>query len=328
MKAELLDRLADELRASYRVERDAIRALLEARFDAQPKLADELAATDSLERFRRRRVYRDFVKCVRRDVYYSLRQYHSDDASEAVDALEQAVTGGVEPAELRLLLDTVLNAHVSTRERRPFAELYRNVLARWSPGVRTILDAGCGTHPLAFPFDAFPGLTDYVAVDRDAVSLRAVEAYATTLRSVRLKAVRADFEHIDMRGFALSLWRTSTQTLDAPKEMERDANDPQMETPSSLLRSAGRFGTRLETFDLVLMLKTVPVIERQNPALLERLASVPARRALVTASREAMTKRQDVSRRELASLNRFIRLARRRVVDRFDLPNEFGFLLE
>lgn len=83
-----------------------------------------------------------------------------------------------------------------------------------------------------------------------------------------------------------------------------------------------------ERFDLALMLKLIPVIERQNPALLERLAAIPARRLLVTGSREAMTRREDISRRELASLRRFVLLTGRRVVARFDLPNEFGFFLE
>ncbi|HSX39258.1 MAG TPA: hypothetical protein VLI92_01570 [Candidatus Saccharimonadales bacterium] len=41
-----------------------------------------------------------------------------------------------------------------------------------------------------------------------------------------------------------------------------------------------------------------------------------------------MTKKQSIERREDQSLKEFVKLTGRKVVGEFDIPNEFGYLLQ
>ena len=79
--------------------------------------------------------------------------------------------------------------------------------------------------------------------------------------------------------------------------------------------------------DLVLMLKLVPVIWRQQRNLIEKLASIPGKALLVTANKESMTKKANVVKRENAILLKFIKLTGRKVTRKIDTQNEFGYLL-
>ncbi|MFC1722415.1 hypothetical protein ACFL0C_02065, partial [Patescibacteria group bacterium] len=81
-------------------------------------------------------------------------------------------------------------------------------------------------------------------------------------------------------------------------------------------------------FDLAIMMKLVPVIARQQKELLNYLSHVPAKHILLTGSKESMVKKQSIEKREDAVLQRFIKLCGRNVIKRFEIENEFGYLIE
>ena len=81
-------------------------------------------------------------------------------------------------------------------------------------------------------------------------------------------------------------------------------------------------------FDLAFMLKLIPVIARQQRHLLTTLTAVPARRMLITATTEAMTRKQNIRKREERFLREFIELTGRGVQATFQVGSEFGFLLD
>jgi hypothetical protein len=90
-----------------------------------------------------------------------------------------------------------------------------------------------------------------------------------------------------------------------------------------LLRASG-----IAMFDVALMLKLVPVVARQEPEHLAILAAVPARRIVVSGSREAMAKRRSIARRERAVLDDFIAGAGWRVTAESETPDEFFLAVE
>jgi hypothetical protein len=80
--------------------------------------------------------------------------------------------------------------------------------------------------------------------------------------------------------------------------------------------------------DVALMLKLVPVIKRQLPAKLQSLALIPARRLVVTGSREGMVKRRGIAGRERRVLESFADQGGWRVAGSFETPDEVGLLLQ
>ncbi len=81
-------------------------------------------------------------------------------------------------------------------------------------------------------------------------------------------------------------------------------------------------------FDVALMLKIVPVVKRQEPALLDILARVPARRVILTGSKEALVKRRAIARREKNVIESFAQQAGFRILARFETPDEIGLVAE
>jgi len=81
-------------------------------------------------------------------------------------------------------------------------------------------------------------------------------------------------------------------------------------------------------FDFVFMLKLIPVIYRQHRELLKNISKTPFKYALVTGSKEAMVKKQDIEVRENKVITKFIENSGKEIVKKIDLPNEFGYLIQ
>jgi 16S rRNA (guanine(1405)-N(7))-methyltransferase len=82
-----------------------------------------------------------------------------------------------------------------------------------------------------------------------------------------------------------------------------------------------------QDFELALMLKLIPVLARQHRDLLPELAAIPARYMAITASEHALTRRENIRRREERVLRDFIELTGRPVFGELALKGEFGFVL-
>ncbi|MEE2752854.1 MAG: hypothetical protein VX910_02640 [Candidatus Latescibacterota bacterium] len=109
----------------------------------------------------------------------------------------------------------------------------------------------------------------------------------------------------------------------------------QVAEPTELVLMCGSFAevasdpalTQSEPFDVAFMFKLVPVISRAKPDSLEALAKIQADVLVVTASKEAMTRNEDVSRREDRILRAFVEMTGRSDISRFDVGNEFGYFV-
>ena len=80
-------------------------------------------------------------------------------------------------------------------------------------------------------------------------------------------------------------------------------------------------------FDVALLLKIVPVVARQERDLLFVLAAVPARRLVVSGSRSALVRHEDIERRERNAIRRFLRLVGRPILGEFSTDSEFALVL-
>jgi len=80
-------------------------------------------------------------------------------------------------------------------------------------------------------------------------------------------------------------------------------------------------------FDFVFMLKLIPVLYRQQRGLLDHISAIPFKYALVTGSKEAMVKKQNIEARENKVVTKFISDSGKKIVKKIDLHNEFGYLI-
>lgn len=291
--SQLASELAEAVARRYRIAVATARELVVSEWASDRALWQQAAQETDPARLARTRAYRQAADRAKTKIYYHLRRYRQDDPGlhDATERLRELAAAGVAAGDPRALAvrDGVVASHVSTRERLDDLDAFFAALFALAPAPTSILDLGCGVMPLLYPFDALGhAITEYLALDRDAVAVDLVDAWGALVGGSRLRARRWSLED-GVSGIA------------GPDD--------------------GRFA-------LALALKLVPVIARQEREHLAILRDVPARRLLVTGARQAMVKRRSIEQRELRVLRSFADDHGFSVVGTLDTPSELGLLLE
>lgn len=293
--AELADDLAGQISRRYRIDRADAAALIVSEFGRQPKLLAAVTTASVAADVRRLRVYQDAAAAAKRGIYRQLRRYVAGQAGfgAALGALA-ALPPGAPAEDLAGAALAVARAHVSTAERLPHREEFLAALSELitSAGAcGTIVDVGGGVFPLLLPVGwlAERGVGQYWALDKDPGGCAAVTHYARVTSDQRLRAIEWNLASGWEPLFAAGLPRRC---------------------------------------DLGVLFKIVPVVARQAPELTTVLAATPADRLLVSGSRIAMAKREDIERRELGAVRRFCAAHGFRQVAGFRTADEFCLLVE
>lgn len=287
----LLDQEVRAICQRYRIDADAALQLLQRTFARYPDLVLAVSEGYPQQDVTRLSAYKKVIKETKKQVYYHLRRYKRDqEAQERLLAeLEMLAAEEPSPAAVKALAAQLLLTHVSTQERAPYYALFYRRLFELMEPPRTIIDLGCGLHPLSYPFhEAVPRPDLYYALDQSRDATRLVTALAPYVRPTRLLVERKDLAEV--------VWDDYTEAT-------------------------------VPVFDLAFLLKLVPVVQRLDAGVETRLASTPARYLLVTASAEALTRRETIRRREDRILQAFIERTQRPVIDVFEAGDEFGYLL-
>lgn len=284
---DVLDAEARAIESRYRVDREAALAAL------RKALRDAaLAAAVEQEVARgsvRGAAVRKLAKEARRHVYHDLRRYTTDTAAQEQLSKELEAAIGESRAEaVDAIVGRLLETHASTRERLPSYDAFFALVRAVVGEPATVVDLGAGLHPLTCARSRrCPDV--YVAVERDEAATEIVRAFAPSITPSRLLVYREDVGTVD--------W-------------------------GALTNAAG-----VREFELAYLLKLVPVLNRQQPEALGNVALVPARTLVITGSREALTRRQDISRREDRVLRRFIDSLSPADVERAETEDEIVYIV-
>lgn len=261
IKEKIIDYESSQILKNYKISRANLLTLLSketSNFLSKNKPED-------FKQLKRKKIYKEFSKGLRKKVYYQLRQYWNEADLDSV------------------------SSHVSTRERLGSLDKFNNVISKHSKGVKNVVDVGSGVYPLIFPFEDFKELKSYTCIEQDRKACQKVEQFKTLVHNVNVD--------IFCESIGLRPWQ---QYL--PRGIKR--------------------------FDLALMLKLVPVVSRQDRKEIDFLAQIPASKIILTASRQSMTKKQDISHRERKKLVEFIEKINGEVVEEFETKDEIGFILQ
>ena len=289
--AELAEDLADAVVHRYQVGHDEAMTAILDEWSRRPALLEVAGKATRPEEVKRTRAYRDAAATAKKNIYYRLRRYRPDLATTegTLAALARLEAGS--PASLRdAAIREVAAGHVSTAERLPHVTEFFERLAAMAGVPQTIVDVGCGVLPVLVPLDDTMRATrEYWALDKDPAAMKALREYARIRADGRVRPIEWNLA----QGWAAA----------------HDAGLP---------RSS----------ELGLLLKVVPVVARQSSAELAVLAQTPAERLVVSGSRTAMAKRQEIERRETRILRRFFADHGLTEIDSFRTPDEVVFLVQ
>jgi hypothetical protein len=128
-------------------------------------VAPELARTLLLQELPKRRKRQELLKEVRRRLHQLCTSYVKDGQRAVREMVPTTSSATIGKLERDQLFSALRAQHVSTSEREPFLpEFYRFVSAHCQE-VQSVLDLGCGFHPLAFERMCFSNLRIYHALD-------------------------------------------------------------------------------------------------------------------------------------------------------------------
>jgi hypothetical protein len=282
----LVDEAVARILKQYRIDDTAARELVEESFARDSKLRALVEDGKLAGEIQRTRVFDDALVAAKRTAYQELRRYSADQEKQA--ALIQELEAAKDEGTVQRVVGELVRSHASTRERLAAREAFYAKLREIVGSPRTILDVGCGMHPLMHPLRVeAPEI--YVGVDKDAASISAVKAYGRTVKGCRMLGIRWDIRE----GWA------------------------------PILAEAG-----VREFDVAYLFKVVPVVQRQEADLIEVLARTPAKRWVITGSAVALAKKQDIARRERGALLRFCKEAGLEVKEEFTVGEEIGAVVE
>ena len=253
-RKKLSQEIVEDLMRRYRVDHITATEIVEKSLASEGKLNEIIRTEDELSQIKRTRVYKDAVAGIRRKTYYYLRQYNSgkNDQEKIIERLADPNIIGKQD-EIEKLSDEIIRGHISTKERISEREEFYKQIFKFIDSPETILDVGCGVHPLLFPFESLnfsPKL--YLAIDKNQNSIEAVKAFAKAKEIESLIGVQWDIK-------------------DGWKPL--------------LKYNAGN------KFDTAFLFKLIPVVKRQQFELMDILRETPAKCLIITGSTISLTKK-------------------------------------
>jgi 16S rRNA (guanine(1405)-N(7))-methyltransferase len=293
---DVFDKEVADICKRYQIDHESARQTLKETAANHPAFFKKLTTSTDPQTVTRWREFKEIIKQTRSTIYNNLRQYHADKPTEI--QLIESLESNTDPQQRQSAAEDLLKLHASTRERTPDKTEFYNQILAFNHSATSILDLGCGYQPLAFPFNNTAlNIQIYTAVDDDELVHRAVSALAKhpirnqhfATHPTRLIPIRADLTNPN--------W------------------------PAALTLT-------LQSYDIALMLKLIPVLMRHNknrPP--DSLLNIPAKNCLITASRNALAKKQRIDRREDAALKNYANATNREILERFETGNEFGYWL-
>ena len=295
---------AHKITRTYKITLNEVTKRIEDKVNKHSDLKNIINTSD-LRKIEKNTAFKNMLKEVKKEIYYDLRQYRNKGSGDKTQEIIKRLDEALEKNDLEKatgLFDESVREHVSTNERLEYIQNFHSQFEDLINGSRIIIDIGGGLYPLTFPFENAMNLNQYIWIDSDAKSYEILERFQKLYKKNMPSSKNSHQIKSQLNIPEIILYNES---FEQRKWNEYFSNEP----------------------DLVLMLKLVPVIWRQQRNLIEKLASIPGKALLVTANKESMTKKANVVKRENAILLKFIKLTGRKVTRKIDTQNEFGYLL-
>lgn len=288
---ELISIIVEKALKKYKIDPDTAARIVHGIMEGHPKFLQLLETGPTLKKVLKSRIYDEVATDARRKIYYELRQYSQNlEIQESlIHALKQIPPQAPETG-YREILTQLCQSHISTKERFSAGEVFYSELFNFIDRPASIVDVGCGMHPLLFPFKKEgKGVTRYTALDKDKISIAAVDAFSRVLGGDILHALNWNIK---------DNWQVVKNAVG------------------------------IDFFDTAFLLKLVPVVYRIERRLVEILLETPARVWVITGSRTSMTKYVNIEKRERKFINQFIRLSGKEIIGEFTAGNEFCIVVE
>jgi len=291
LAAEVITSIVDKAVKKYKIDPETAAGIVLETMEKRPKFMRLLEQGAPLKEILKTRVYDEVDHESRRRIYYELRQYHKDVAAREslLAALSLSASSRSSGADYKDIIIGLAQSHISTKERLSSLDTFYRELFQYIGAPASIVDVGCGLHPLLFPFaGAGHSVTRYIALDKDKTSISALEAFSKILDKNILQPLNWNIKEG---------WRV-------------------VQEQTGVLR-----------FDAAFLMKLAPVVYRIQRGLLDILLETPALTWVLSGSRISMTKYVEIEKRERRIIKQFIQQSGKQIIGEFSTEDEFCIIV-
>jgi len=283
---DVIRTINEKITRKYKVNPEDSMAMVENLILGNHELLKLIENGGAIKRIEKSKIFRTIVQLAKKKIYYLLRQY--DRNQELQKNLIKQLQEASPRQENTNILSQLALTHISTKERIADIDIFYQNFFEHFPDLNTIVDIGCGIHPITFPFSE-QQLSLYLGLEKDQNSIRILNAFKKTIPTT------ANF--IPVRWNIQEGWETIQQNY-------------------------------TKSFDIALMFKLVPVVMRTDPEMVEVLKNTPAPSWIVSGSKFSMTKKESIEKRERRIISKFIRASGKEIIDEFSISEEFFYVLQ
>jgi hypothetical protein len=289
LAAEVIASIVEKAVKKYKIDPETAAGIVMETMEKHPKFIQLLEQGLPLKEILKTRAYDEVSNKSRRRIYYELRQYHQDIAERESLIAALSTSSRSTGVDYKDIINGLAQSHVSTKERLNSLDTFYLELFKYIGVPNTILDVGCGLHPLLFPFAGLGNsVTHYVALDKDKTGISALEAFSKFLDKNILQPMNWNIKEG---------WRVVQER------------------------------TAIRRFDAAFLLKLVPVVYRIQRGLLDILVETPAQTWVLSGSRTSMTKYVEIEKRERRIIKQFIEQSGKQIIGEFSTEDEFCIIV-
>jgi hypothetical protein len=285
---EVISTIVDKTLKKYKIDRDRAEQIVIDTMEKHPKFLRLLAGETELKKIFRTRFYDEVNQRARKQIYYELRQYSKnlELQEELIESLKEEISHpGKNGYHYQDIIRQLAGTHISTIERLNSLDYFYSRLFEYIGEPPTIVDVGCGLHPLLFPFrEKGKNLRCYAALDKDKMSISALSVLAGIPGNNALLPLNWNIKEE---------WETVIDCIHEPQ------------------------------FHTAFLMKLIPVVFRNERSLIDILRRTPAETWVITGSKTSMTKHLDIERRERKIIYRFIEESGKKIKGEFSTEDEF-----
>lgn len=243
--------------------------------------------------------YKKLMKKTKKTIYYFLRQYKQEPEEkiqEKLMELKKALEKEKKLSKTIPLHKELLSMHISSKERiNSYEKFYEKIFS--VTGIpESILDVSCGFNYFSVPLMKTEKLF-YVGTEHKKEFVQRINDYFDLIKK---------YSEIKGKGILFDL-----------KERDFDSRNELLELNNEKM------------FDIAFLFKLIPVMEREKKGLTQNLIDViPAEWIILSASKESMTKKEKISFRETAVINKFIKENALYLSAKIEFENEIIFIVK
>lgn len=288
---ELTSIIVNKAIKKYKIEYNPAQQIVMEIMGKHPNFLQLLENRAPLKKILKSRSYEEVNNKARCKIYYNLRQYSQNiEVQESLINNLKQIPPRSPGSQYQEILTRLTQSHVSTKERLPSLEVFYYELFKHIGQPESIVDVCCGLHPLLFPFkEQGKNVTCYTALDKDKLSISAIETYAKILGGNILHALNWNIKNN---------WHVVKENIG------------------------------IKSFDIAFLMKLIPVVFRTKRRLLDILLDTPAQIWVLTASKTSMTKYDNIERRERKIIHQFIDQSGKQVTGEFTTRDEFCIIIQ